>query len=80
MPSGRDWFLDYGEGDIAIHRRLTGWERKGPPAWPAREGIRIPRGGHRIWALSFGPVVGSDLRADREPSLGFDTAGPTGTQ
>ena len=39
MPSGHDWFLDYDEGDIAIHRRLTGWERKGPPFWPAREGI-----------------------------------------
>ena len=36
MPSGRDWFLDDRERDIAIHRRLTGWERKGPPA---REGI-----------------------------------------
>ncbi len=31
---------------------------------------------HRLWTLSFGPVVGSDLRADREPFLGFDTAGP----
>ena len=31
---------------------------------------------HRIWTLSFGPRVGSDLRADREHSLGFDTAGP----
>ncbi len=31
---------------------------------------------HRLWTLSFGPGVGSDLRADREPSLGFDTAGP----
>jgi hypothetical protein len=29
-----------------------------------------------MWTLSFGPGVGSDLRADREPSLGFDTAGP----
>ena len=35
----------------------------------------IPRA-HRIWTLSFGPWVGSDLWADREPSLGFDTAGP----
>ena len=35
----------------------------------------IPRA-HRIGTLSFGPGVGSDLRADREPSLGFDTAGP----
>jgi len=35
----------------------------------------IPRA-HRIWTLSFGPGVGSGLRADREPSLGFDTAGP----
>jgi hypothetical protein len=34
---------------------------------------------HRILTLSFGPGVGSDLRADREPSLGFDPAGPTGT-
>jgi len=39
----------------------------------------IPRA-HRLGTLSFGPGVGSDLRADREPSLGFDTAGPTGTQ
>ncbi len=31
---------------------------------------------HRIWTLSFGPGVGSDLRADREHSLGFDAAGP----
>jgi len=30
--------------------------------------------------LSIGRGLGSDLRADREPSLGFDTAGPTGTQ
>ncbi len=35
----------------------------------------MPRA-HRIWTLSFGPGVGSDLRADREPTLGFDTAGP----
>jgi len=35
----------------------------------------IPRA-HRLWTLSFGPGVGSDLRADREPTLGFDTAGP----
>ena len=35
----------------------------------------IPRA-HRIWTLSFGRGLGSDLRADRESSLGFDTAGP----
>ena len=38
-------------------------------------GNLIPRA-HRVWTLSFGFGVGSDLRADREHSLGFDTAGP----
>ena len=31
---------------------------------------------HRIGTLSFGLGVRSDLRADREPSLGSYTAGP----
>ena len=30
--------------------------------------------------LVFGPGVRADLGANREPSLGFDTAGPTGTR
>ncbi len=38
--------------------------------------IRVIPMARRIWTLSIGPGVGSDLRADREPSLGFDTAGP----
>jgi len=37
-------------------------------------GRLIPRA-HRLGTLSFGPGVGSDFRADREPSLGFDTGG-----
>jgi hypothetical protein len=34
------------------------------------------RKAHCIGTLSFSPGVGSDLRADREHFLGFDTAGP----